>query len=346
MGFRSRLRSFLRKTHAKPPNRNHNQCYLENSNFDEDVLLKIKNSPSVSKGVTINTLHRRSGGLHAVTSGVAVHPSQKCTNIPQASTDTTVHILPKGAQPTLDTGDGEVNGSRNINIPQASTNVAVYISPRGAQPTLDTDNGGAIDSRNSSDTLSIFSDVILHDPQRWADPLSVSSDIAAASSQLLQQNGFREIESESEWTKAVFWAALNEHDHVIRYLLAVPNPQFMNYNTALHAAACNGLLAIVQTVLDQGARINSKNKDGETALHKAARTGQIKVIKLLLARGADVRARDRYGFDPLDISIGNAEAYKILLQHKNPKKPLPVETGKLYKAVKTRRAMLTMCLSC
>ena len=52
-----------------------------------------------------------------------------------------------------------------------------------------------------------------------------------------------------------------------------------NGHTALHYAAYNGSINIVEILLDRGIDINSKTNDGNTALHWATRTDHMNIIK-------------------------------------------------------------------
>ena len=55
----------------------------------------------------------------------------------------------------------------------------------------------------------------------------------------------------------------------------------------------------VRVLLDYGAAINGRGREGLTALHYAVRGGKIPLIDLLLARGADANALDAAGMPPL-----------------------------------------------
>ena len=61
--------------------------------------------------------------------------------------------------------------------------------------------------------------------------------------------------------------------------------------TALITAAQSGDVAKVKKLLDAGADVEARTKDGRTALHEAAAAGNAAVVKLLLEHGADVEAR-------------------------------------------------------
>jgi len=63
-------------------------------------------------------------------------------------------------------------------------------------------------------------------------------------------------------------------------------------HTALHWAAANAQLAVVQWLLDEGMSPNIRNNGESTPLHSAAGGGHAAVAKLLVERGADKAALD------------------------------------------------------
>jgi ankyrin repeat protein len=90
--------------------------------------------------------------------------------------------------------------------------------------------------------------------------------------------------------------------------------------TALHLAAMNGHLEIVKLLLEHGADVNAKTKEGYgyTALHSAASNGHLEIVKLLLEHGADVNAKTKYGgYTALHSATmnGHLEIVKLLLEH-------------------------------
>jgi ankyrin repeat protein len=60
--------------------------------------------------------------------------------------------------------------------------------------------------------------------------------------------------------------------------------------TALHLAAAEGKVEVVNTLLAAGADKDIQDKKGNTPLHEAAENGHYGVVKLLVAGGADIRA--------------------------------------------------------
>jgi hypothetical protein len=64
--------------------------------------------------------------------------------------------------------------------------------------------------------------------------------------------------------------------------------------TALHQAAANGNLAVMNTLIKYGANVNEKNTSGETPLHLAARFGHAEAAELLLSHGAKMNEQTIY----------------------------------------------------
>ena len=82
-------------------------------------------------------------------------------------------------------------------------------------------------------------------------------------------------------------------------------------------AAMKRKTEIMQFLLDHGASIDSKNKDGDTALILAAKEGQLDVVKFLLSHGADAHAMNKDGDTALFLTAHNwhPEVYQLLLEH-------------------------------
>jgi hypothetical protein len=69
--------------------------------------------------------------------------------------------------------------------------------------------------------------------------------------------------------------------------------------TPLTWTAVIGRRDMAQMLLERGAGVGDRNRDGGTALHAAAFMGNAEVAELLLQRGADVHAADRAGERPM-----------------------------------------------
>lgn len=67
-------------------------------------------------------------------------------------------------------------------------------------------------------------------------------------------------------------------------------------------AAIRGQTEAVKLLLEKGANINNKHRDGSTALHGAAFLGRVETVKLLLEKGADINIRKNDGMTPMDVA--------------------------------------------
>eukprot|EP01035_Chromulina_nebulosa_P023927 gene23927-31054_t len=65
---------------------------------------------------------------------------------------------------------------------------------------------------------------------------------------------------------------------------------FRNGWTAMHHAAHYGQTSTLSLLLEKGANIRAKNKEGGTVLYLAAANGHTATISLLLKHGADIKA--------------------------------------------------------
>jgi len=75
-------------------------------------------------------------------------------------------------------------------------------------------------------------------------------------------------------------------------------------------------LAMVESLLLNGAEVNVAQDGGWTPLHQAAAHGQIEIMKLLLAHGAEINTRSEDGTTPLQMTQnkGYPEAAEMLQQ--------------------------------
>jgi ankyrin repeat protein len=85
--------------------------------------------------------------------------------------------------------------------------------------------------------------------------------------------------------------------------------------TALHYAGREGITSTVQLLLDRGAKIDAADKHGLTVLHYAAREDITSTVQLLLDRGAKIDAADRNGLTALDhvVREGKSSTVQLLL---------------------------------
>jgi ankyrin repeat protein len=72
----------------------------------------------------------------------------------------------------------------------------------------------------------------------------------------------------------------------------------------------------VEILLKSGANVNAKtSSDGETPLHKAISRGDIEIVKLLLNYGADVNAKSKYGVTALHFARNSNAIAQLLVEH-------------------------------
>jgi ankyrin len=68
---------------------------------------------------------------------------------------------------------------------------------------------------------------------------------------------------------------------------------------ALHLAAKEGHVNIVNELIARGANVDSATKKGNTAMHIASLAGQLEVVKILVQNGAKINMQSQTGFTPL-----------------------------------------------
>jgi ankyrin repeat protein len=75
--------------------------------------------------------------------------------------------------------------------------------------------------------------------------------------------------------------------------------------------------AVLRLLLERGADINARKKDGQTPLHWASMQGALEVVRLLLEHGARVEAKDNKGKTALQVAAdrGHDEVVELLREH-------------------------------
>ena len=85
--------------------------------------------------------------------------------------------------------------------------------------------------------------------------------------------------------------------------------------TKLHSAAFVGKVEVVNLLLEKGADVNARAKDGATPLHLAVKRGHVLAAKLLFTKGANLTAKDAEGNTPVHLAseLYTTEMVKALI---------------------------------
>ena len=70
-------------------------------------------------------------------------------------------------------------------------------------------------------------------------------------------------------------------------------------------------LAAVKMFVDAGLNLREANSRGETALHGAADRGADSIVQFILDRGAELNVKSKQGFTPLDVAMGKSSLLQL-----------------------------------
>ncbi|KAL7936596.1 ankyrin repeat-containing domain protein [Trichoderma chlorosporum] len=97
--------------------------------------------------------------------------------------------------------------------------------------------------------------------------------------------------------------------------LQIVDKEDMAEQTALHRAACNGHLEVLEILLMRGAQITKQDARGQTALHLAASAGKDQVINMLLKNNTIkmFAENESKGSSPMAARIDNGKKSKVMI---------------------------------
>jgi hypothetical protein len=96
-------------------------------------------------------------------------------------------------------------------------------------------------------------------------------------------------------------------------LLVASPAQAMNLEEDLIAAAVHGKVTTVQTLLNEGASVNSPDGNGTTPLLAAVRNGHLPVVQLLLEYGASPTEPDLKGHTAIAVARENGNSRLVAM---------------------------------
>lgn len=83
----------------------------------------------------------------------------------------------------------------------------------------------------------------------------------------------------------------------------IDTPDYSSGERALHMVAKDRDLAWLGFLVQKGARIDLKDRDGNTPLIDAVRSGFVEGVRILIAKGAQINASNNLGETPLIVAV-------------------------------------------
>jgi ankyrin repeat protein len=166
-------------------------------------------------------------------------------------------------------------------------------------------------------------DASVHPNQTGTQPAELQESWSATVETLL--NNGADIEAKNEdGSTPLDWAAAFAQTDILKQLIqrgARTRVTDRYGNTPLISAACecavatmNSAYDVMRILLDQGANVNARNKEGKTALMMASgMTGDAAILDLLLKNGADPQAKDHKGNTALSLAKQSRREDKIAI---------------------------------
>jgi ankyrin repeat protein len=73
---------------------------------------------------------------------------------------------------------------------------------------------------------------------------------------------------------------------------------------------------LTELLIELGADVEARDKDGQTPLHVASQAGPLDIARMLIEHGAEVSAQDKIGQTPLHLAsqAGRLEIARMLIE--------------------------------
>ena len=113
---------------------------------------------------------------------------------------------------------------------------------------------------------------------------------------------------------ALHWSAVKGHKDLAKFLIekgAIVDQKNRDGDTTLHLAVAFGHKDIVQLLLYKGAKIDERRREGTTPLYIAVSRNQKEIAELLIDSGAELDTKNRDGVTPLYHAAGKNLPYMV-----------------------------------
>ena len=136
---------------------------------------------------------------------------------------------------------------------------------------------------------------------------------------LYDNNADLNLPSENGATPLMVCMNIKRIDFMVKLLnkgVKIDNKTIKTEQNALHIGAEYGFLEGVKLLLEKGADIDNKTKDGSTAFYLSVKNNHPKIVKLLLEKGADIDNKTKDDFTALHIAVrdNRLDIVKLLLE--------------------------------
>ncbi|XP_047126788.1 serine/threonine-protein phosphatase 6 regulatory ankyrin repeat subunit B isoform X1 [Hydra vulgaris] len=163
----------------------------------------------------------------------------------------------------------------------------------------------------------------LHLASEFDQAGSLADLLLKASASVASECPAGKIPAETEYGfTCLHYAAKNGHEAIVRQLLnsddvVIDHPTSKKGLLPIHLAIIEGHAGVVSLLLSRSAdQISAKSANGRAALHFAAGNKQLKLVQLLIGQGANIDEQDKNGWTPLHYAAdsGSTEIVMYLVQ--------------------------------